>query len=102
MLCIGPPLPSRNLNAQGTKHCQRYLPGFPVLKVKVVVVWSKESAQGPTLHGFFAVAEVPLSATETPRSGIVHVCEASIGSRMLTVFPSTLIVPPPVPRGWPQ
>src|SRR5436309_1056161 len=102
MLCIGPPKPSGKPAAQGTKHCQRNLPGLPVSNEKMTVVCASARVQGATLHWFFALSGTPLSGTETPRSGIANVCGARSGSSTLSVLPSTLIVPPVVPRAWPQ
>src|ERR1700730_1207984 len=102
MLCMGPPKPSGKPKAHGTKHCQRNLPGLPVINEKVTVVCVCARVHGATLHGFFAFFATPLSGTDTPRSGIANVCDARFGSSTFNVLPSTLIVPPIVPRGWPQ
>ena len=54
-----------NPAAQGTKHCQRKVPRFPVLKVNVTVLCASASVQGATLHWFFALSATPLSGTLT-------------------------------------
>jgi hypothetical protein len=62
--------------AQGTKHCHRKTRRFPVLKLKVIVLWASAKVQGATLHWFFALSAIPLSGTLTPSSGIANVCDA--------------------------
>ena len=57
------------------------------------------SVQGATLHWFFASSATPLSGTVRPSSGTANVWDARSGSRTFRVLPSTLIVPPAVPRG---
>src|SRR5581483_11274215 len=100
-LCIGPPKPRMKPAAQGTKHCQRYVPALPVRNVNVTVVCASASVHGATLHWFFALSATPLSGTLTPRSGIANVCEARSGSSVGVGFPSTFIRPT-IPRGPPQ
>src|SRR5205085_729890 len=80
-LCIGPPKPRMKPAAQGTKHCQRYVPALPVRIVKTTVVWASASVHGATLHWFFALSATPFSGTLTPKSGIANdatVCSVSL------------------------
>src|ERR1700684_3838622 len=67
------PLPSTEARPHGMKHCQRYSPGPGVMKLKVVVVWVVDMAQGPCVHWFFAVYRTPSNGTLMPSSGALNV-----------------------------
>ena len=78
------------------------VPRLPVRNVNVIVLCASAKVQGAMLHWFFALSATPFSGTLMPRSGTANVCDARSGLSTSSVLPSVVIVPPTVPRGWPQ